>query len=178
MRKNTSGFTVVELLIVIVIISILATITFVAYNGIQKRSLNTARLTEVQSWQRELMLYYTRNNSDPAGVSAGNYCLGSGFPNGACRNYLQPAPGPNTYLASDNATLMSDLKTAIGSLPSGPRQPINGLIGPFVNIWGGGSGFTITSFFDGGSGDCPAPMTYVYDDGNGALMCQVEVKYY
>ena len=36
------GFTVVELLIVIVVISILATITIVAYNGVQNRANDTA----------------------------------------------------------------------------------------------------------------------------------------
>ena len=38
--KNT-GFTIVELLIVIVIIGILAAITIVAYNGIQNRANDT-----------------------------------------------------------------------------------------------------------------------------------------
>lgn len=39
MRKQT-GFTIVELLIVIVVIAILASITIVAYNGIQQRTRN------------------------------------------------------------------------------------------------------------------------------------------
>ncbi len=38
MRKTTSGFTIVELLIVIVVIAILTAITIVAYSGIQDRS--------------------------------------------------------------------------------------------------------------------------------------------
>ena len=40
--KKQSGFTIVELLIVIVVIGILAAITIVAYNGIQNRSKDTA----------------------------------------------------------------------------------------------------------------------------------------
>ena len=36
-RSHTTGFTIVELLIVIVIIAILAAITIVAYSGIQQR---------------------------------------------------------------------------------------------------------------------------------------------
>jgi len=35
-KNKQSGFTIVELLIVIVVIAILATITFVAYGGIQR----------------------------------------------------------------------------------------------------------------------------------------------
>lgn len=38
MRKSTSGFTIVELLIVIVVIAILAAISIVAYNGIRERA--------------------------------------------------------------------------------------------------------------------------------------------
>jgi prepilin-type N-terminal cleavage/methylation domain-containing protein len=46
MRKDR-GFTIVELLIVIVVIAILAAITIVAYNGIQNRSkLSSAQSTE------------------------------------------------------------------------------------------------------------------------------------
>ena len=40
--KDQKGFTIVELLIVIVVIGILAAITIVAYNGIQNRAKSTA----------------------------------------------------------------------------------------------------------------------------------------
>lgn len=40
-KRNTRGFTIVDLLIVIVVIAILAAITIVAFNGIQQRARNT-----------------------------------------------------------------------------------------------------------------------------------------
>ena len=42
MKSPRSGFTIVELLIVIVVIAILAAITIVAFNGIQERARASA----------------------------------------------------------------------------------------------------------------------------------------
>lgn len=49
--KQTQGFTIVELLIVVVVIAILATITIVAYNGIQ----NSAKEAQVKTDTRNLV---------------------------------------------------------------------------------------------------------------------------
>lgn len=173
MSTSKSGFTIVELLIVIVVIGTLASMVLVTYNGVQQRALNDARLVEVKAWQKTMMLYYVDNSNGPS-VPAGNYCLGSGFPSGACRDYL--ANNSVTYYEANNTALMAALQKA-SSLPSGPRQPINGSVGPYVNLWAGGSGFTITNVFSGRSSDCPPPLTYTWDDGAGRLLCQVDMQY-
>ena len=52
-KRNTShGFTIVELLIVIVVIGVLAAITIVAYNGIQKRARTVAATAAVDAWEK------------------------------------------------------------------------------------------------------------------------------
>lgn len=64
-RKRT-GFTIVELLIVIVIIGILAAITVVAYNGLQQRARDAQRQSDTKYLAKVLELYYIDNGSYPA----------------------------------------------------------------------------------------------------------------
>lgn len=60
----TKGFTIVELLIVIVVIGILAAITIVAYNGIQQRAQVAKRQSDTQSYHKAILL--ARLNTDNA----------------------------------------------------------------------------------------------------------------
>jgi len=48
-RKDTTGFTIVELLIVIVVIAILAAITIVSYNGIRGRAEAAAMSSDLRN---------------------------------------------------------------------------------------------------------------------------------
>lgn len=71
-RRNTSGFTIVELLIVIVVIAILATISIVAYQGIQERAENTKTTAAVVQWVKAIRMYEADKGSWPTA----NSCLG------------------------------------------------------------------------------------------------------
>ena len=63
--KNQKGFTIVELLIVIVVIGILAAITIVAYNGIQNRAYTTAGQSLAGSTAKKLEAYNSVNGAYP-----------------------------------------------------------------------------------------------------------------
>ncbi len=56
MVGKTKGFTIVELLIVVVVIAILATITIVAYNGIQDRARSAAFTASLDSFEKKVLL--------------------------------------------------------------------------------------------------------------------------
>lgn len=60
--KKSDGFTIVELLIVIVIIAILAAITIVAYNGIQNRAKLAQYQSDVNSIDKKIESYAVLNN--------------------------------------------------------------------------------------------------------------------
>jgi len=60
------GFTIVELLIVIVIIGILAAITIVAYNNIQQRARDSARTSDIAGIQKALELYRADSGEYPS----------------------------------------------------------------------------------------------------------------
>lgn len=62
MRSSKSGFTIVELLIVVVVIAILAAITIVAYNGIQDRARRSSIQTSVKQAYTKVAAYAVQNS--------------------------------------------------------------------------------------------------------------------
>lgn len=71
--KNEKGFTIVELLIVIVVLAILTVVVIVAYNGLQQRSRNTQTISAARDYAKALLLYGQDNQSYP---NLGITCLG------------------------------------------------------------------------------------------------------
>ncbi len=70
LKLNKKGFTIVELLIVIVIIGILATIGFVAFSGAQNKANKSKAESTVSQVKSKLGEYYATNNTYPADKAA------------------------------------------------------------------------------------------------------------
>lgn len=68
--RSRKGFTIVELLIVIVVIGILAAITIVAYNGIQQRARDAQRATDIKTIAKALELYKVQTGNYPVPVGS------------------------------------------------------------------------------------------------------------
>lgn len=64
-RQSRDGFTIVELLIVVVVIAILAVITIVAYNGITKRAVDSSMRADLRKTATALELDKTSLGSYP-----------------------------------------------------------------------------------------------------------------
>ncbi len=69
-QKNSSGFTIVELLIVIVVIAILAAISVVAYTGIQNRANDAAVQTDVKNLAQKIQLWEIESDTTAVLTSA------------------------------------------------------------------------------------------------------------
>lgn len=67
--RSNSGFTVVELLIVIVVIALLATITVVAYNGVTEQATAAALKANLKNAAEEIELQKSKDKVYPAKIS-------------------------------------------------------------------------------------------------------------
>ena len=142
-RTKSKGFTIIELLIVIVVIAILASISFVAYNNIQQKATNVARISAAKNTMILLESYYALNqrypdrptervpadfpdlpdNPVPSPTMRAS-CLGNGWPqqqgHGVCWNiYLDGEPSASTF--RQNSSVNTALQSA-GTIPDYPKE--------------------------------------------------------
>ena len=180
-----SGFTIVELLIIIVVIGIIASISIVSYNGVQTRTNNANRAAQLQAWQSVFERYKAKKGSVPftSTPDGTGYCLGTtGFPTGfdgvpRCRDYL--SSGSTTSLrVSDNAALMAELQTVVPTLPSSQNIPVGGTVGPYVYYATNASYIRIQGAFEGTSTDqCPSFTSERWYNNAKLLVCTATLKF-
>ena len=113
-RARQHGFTIVELLIVIVVIGILAAITIVAFNGVQDRGKATAKVSDIKALQKIVELYYAQNGTYPNTNNSWRFqrAVGNDFIPGVVPEFTTKLPevtdGPtgstsnNTYIYRSN----------------------------------------------------------------------------
>ncbi len=93
-NRNHTGFTIVELLIVIVVIAILAAITIVAFNGIQDRARFGSYRSDITAINKAIQMYNADNGRYPGNATAGCWTNQGG---GGTGNFI-PGLAP-TYMA-------------------------------------------------------------------------------
>ncbi len=64
-KSKQTGFTIVELLIVIVVIGILAALVITTFTGIQQKARDTERNTDVKAIHGQVEAYYAQNGRYP-----------------------------------------------------------------------------------------------------------------
>lgn len=125
------GFTLVEILIVVVILGILAAIVIPQYASAVDDSAATATYNELQKIRRHLSVYMSRHNGTPPNVQEGNGTWGEIVGKGG--EYLMSAP-VNAWVGGDNSRV---IKFGIG--PDSTYQTNYGWIfDPGTgNVWAG-----------------------------------------
>jgi general secretion pathway protein G len=111
-KQNLKGFTIVELLIVIVVIGILAAITIVAYNGVQDRARAAAVSTDLNGAAKQIALYQVDAGGYPATLSDLNSGQGLKASSGTSFQYtgtgtaycVTATKGATSYKISDTNT--------------------------------------------------------------------------
>lgn len=125
------GFTIVELLIVIIVIAILAAIVIVAYNGIQDKARFAQKRTDIENLQKLIEMYAAQNGSYPNTNNSWTYQArdGNNFIPGIVPQFASTLPqvtdGPtssntnNTYIYNSNGTDYKLMRLYQPSIPSG-----------------------------------------------------------
>lgn len=74
-KNNSSGFTIIEILVVLVIIGILSTLVVSTYSGVQVKNRNKDRQANIDTLQGQLEIYYAKYSKYPslAQMNDGNW---------------------------------------------------------------------------------------------------------
>jgi prepilin-type N-terminal cleavage/methylation domain-containing protein len=104
-NNQDKGFTLVELLIVIVILGILATVTVFAVRGITDKGQENACSVELRTLDTAVEAFYAQNQTDPTVVTTGLDASGTAITNsdgdptpGLVPEYLKDAPAPADWV--------------------------------------------------------------------------------
>lgn len=189
-KLRITGFTIVELMIVIVVIAILAVITIVAYNGTRTQSNNARTLTGVQQYYTSIKLYYAKNGGKyPTVPNEGTAqvtmtCLGTGYPSGKCGTITGTT-------VNESASFMSTLQQGSGTNIGGVVNDQSGSVGgeSFIGAAYGidtttsahsptGRARMIEWFLAGANQNCKIPQAWAYNTAHNNTACELDLEPY
>jgi prepilin-type N-terminal cleavage/methylation domain-containing protein len=133
--NNTKGFTILELLIVIAIISLNSTIAFVAVNSANEKARDTKRITDLLQVSKALELYYNDHGEyPPAPAPTLNNCTNEG-----ASIYYSGAVDCDGYDNCDWSELGVLLEPYMKNFPNDPHnypELCSGIDTPYWPFWG------------------------------------------
>ncbi len=142
--KKQTGFTIVELLIVVVVIAILAAITIVAYNGIQNRAKSSALQSMVSQTAKKVALAAVNDNDQyPADKTAFQGATGLNDSAKETYDYIASDARKAYCVSVTNSSSESWASTSSGTGPISGRCVQNLVLNPSAegNISGFGASF-------------------------------------
>ncbi len=79
LKRKTTGFTIVELLIVIVVIGILAGLVITTFVGVQQKARDSERKTDINGIHAQIEAYYAQNSKYPSFSQMNDEAATTGF---------------------------------------------------------------------------------------------------
>ncbi len=176
MKKSLNGFTLVELLIVIVVIAILAAISVAAYNGISARANESRAYALLTQAQKYIQLQHTADGTYPETISGAQ--LGDDVQYVATDTtycaQIETKSATYSVTASSQPTAAEctlgsggTTNVALGANASSPSNPRNQSYSLLTN------GNTSSQLFDGGSN-----RTVTVDLGSAQIISKIIVWHY
>ncbi len=155
--SKKTGFTIVELLVVISIIGIVTSITIISYKGVNERAVTTSLKADLASASQQLKLYYQKYGSYPTALN--NSSNGTNCPTTptADNTFCIKASSGNAYTYSSNGTTYSLSSTNVNGATSNTVDELSTLLLPptdcptgFIPVPGsatyGTSGFCVMKY--------------------------------
>jgi prepilin-type N-terminal cleavage/methylation domain-containing protein len=135
-QKPSRGFTIVELLIVVVVIAILAAITIVAYNGIRDRAQAAALQADLSGAAKKIALDQVNNSAYPESLADTDNGKGVQSSNGTTYQYsVNNTTNPPTYCVTATNKTKTYKVDQSGKISEGacPGHGVGG-VAPITNI--------------------------------------------
>ncbi|QQS69260.1 prepilin-type N-terminal cleavage/methylation domain-containing protein [Candidatus Saccharibacteria bacterium] len=148
--KSKKGFTIVELLIVIVVIGILATLVIVTFTGIQQKGRNSQRQTDVKAIQSQVEAFFAQHGFYPTLADLQSATFVSTYLKGLPPEALKDPKGPT---ANIGGTTDSDNYSYVAEGPTGGTVTCdNAVANPLTGgepVDNGCDAFTVSATLEG-----------------------------
>lgn len=141
LKQRQSGFTIVELLIVIVIIGILATLVIVTFSGVQQKARDSERKTDINALAGQLEAAY---------ANVGYYPGLAGFNDAATRSTLEIRLDSKAFGDPKNKgseTLLAGQATTTGTADYRYHYDTTGCTG--TGVAEQCTGYTLSAYLEG-----------------------------
>ncbi len=147
--KKQKGFTIVELLIVIVVIGILATLVIVTFSGIQQKGRNSQRQTDINAVASHVEAYYAETGTYPTAAMINDSAFRAAKMKGLDPEALKDPKATGADIAATAASTTQNTQYGYVATAAGAACPAaTGTGAAMVSTC---DGFTLTAQLEGGN---------------------------